>query len=65
MTDGEPMLTLDVRFTCDACGTWVVRSIRIGPNFFMGSDNIPDGWVVKIEPHYIRCWCPLHTKDIQ
>ena len=57
------MVTLDVRFSCEVCKTWIIHQIRIGPHFFLGADNIPDGWVIRAEEYSMRAYCPLHTGE--
>ena len=57
------MVTLDVKFTCEVCGTWIISQIRIGPHFFLQSGQMPAGWVVAPEEYEMRCWCPQHAMD--
>jgi hypothetical protein len=58
-----PMVYLDVKFTCEVCHVYVIRPIRVGPHFFLGADNMPEGWLVVPEEFAMRAWCPLHARD--
>ncbi len=58
-----PVLTLDVRFTCERCGRFVVRACRISADFQIGTDGFPDGWRVLPERYVVRCWCPDHARE--
>jgi len=55
------MVTLDVRFKCEICGEQLMHQIRVGPHFFLGADNMPDGWVAEVDEYCIRTWCPVHA----
>lgn len=56
------MVALDVRFKCDSCLREVVHTIRIGPNFFLGADQMPEGWRLDVQDEYtMRCFCPEHS----
>jgi hypothetical protein len=57
------MVTLEAKFKCETCGTEVFQQIRIGPNFFLGADQLPTGWVVFTEQYALRSWCPLHAMN--
>jgi hypothetical protein len=55
------MVTLEVKFKCEICGTVLMHELRIGPNFFLGADQVPVGWVVRVEEYAIRAYCPEHN----
>jgi hypothetical protein len=55
------MVTLEVRFTCETCKTFILHPIRVGPHFFLGSDNLPDGWRIEVSECAIKTWCPEHA----
>jgi hypothetical protein len=57
----NPMVTLEVKFKCDTCGVILMHEIRIGPNFFLGADQVPEGWKVHVEEYALKVWCPLHS----
>lgn len=57
------MVTLDVRFTCEVCRDQIVHQIRVGPNFMLGADNVPNGWIVRPEEFHMRAYCPQHLGD--
>jgi hypothetical protein len=59
----NPMVTLDVRFRCETCKTEIMNELRIGPNFFIGADQFPEGWKFHVEEYGLKVWCPLHTND--
>ena len=58
-----PMVTLDVRFTCEVCKIEIMHKIRVGPHFFLGSDSIPDGWVLEVGEVYLKAWCSAHANQ--
>ena len=55
------MVTLDVKFTCDSCKKEIIHSIRVGQNFFLGADNIPNGWIIETGEYFMKAWCPEHA----
>jgi len=58
-----PMVTLDVKLSCEICRIWIIHPIRVGPNFMLGADNVPDGWTVRPEEFHMRAYCPQHSRD--
>ena len=57
------MVTLNVRFSCEICAKSIMHEIRVGPNFFLGADQIPDGWVIKVEEYSLRAYCGEHASQ--
>lgn len=57
------MVTLDVRFTCEICHKEIIHKLRIGPNFFLGADSIPEDWYLEVSEHFMKAWCPQHASS--
>lgn len=58
----NPSVTLDVVFTCQVCRDTIIHPVRIGPHFFLGIDNIPNGWRIETDENSIRCFCSNHIE---
>lgn len=58
------MVTLEVKFKCEVCKVELMHELRIGPNFFLGADQVPEGWIVRVEEYAIKSWCPLHSGSV-
>jgi hypothetical protein len=59
----NPKTTLQVKFTCEECDAYVIRPIRIGPNFFLTTENFPPDWRVEVGEDGIKCWCRVHASQ--
>ena len=57
------MVSLDVRFRCEVCRAELMHEVRVGPNFFLGADQMPEGWKVQVAEYTLKVWCPLHSGD--
>jgi hypothetical protein len=55
------MVTLEVRFRCDVCKMELMHEIRVGANFFLGADQVPEGWKLSVAENSLKVWCPLHS----
>jgi hypothetical protein len=56
-------IMMEVQFTCELCGAYVVRPLQIMADFFLPPESFPEGWRVSVDETAIRCWCSAHTKD--
>lgn len=57
------MVSLDVRFRCEECGLELMHKIRVGPHFFLGADQVPEGWLVNVSEYALKVYCPLHSSS--
>jgi hypothetical protein len=56
-------ITMEVQFTCELCGAYVLRPLQITTDFFLPPESFPEGWRVCVDEASIRCWCSSHAKD--
>ena len=58
-----PLVPLDVRFTCAMCGKQIFHQIRVGSHFFLGADDIPNGWSLETGEDFMKAYCPDHASN--
>lgn len=61
--DTKEMITVEMKFTCDECKRSQLTEVRVTQHLIIGSDTLPDGWIVRPENMVLKAYCPEHAKN--
>jgi hypothetical protein len=58
------MVTLEVKFQCEKCGTYLMRPVAVGKSLWIVPSHLPEGWKIKMDGDLFFTYCPIHSKEV-